>query len=141
MLVVRHLNGGVHSQGQSHFFTRTVVALDAECGTTLRAQGRICCNVYALVDLQTQHLPRIAWQKLEWQRAHAHQIAAVNALKASRHHGPHAQQARALGRPVARRTGAVFLARKDHRGHLGLDEQLARFKNIDKTLSMAGLDR
>jgi hypothetical protein len=37
----------------------------------------------------------------------------VDALEAARDHGLHAQQLRALGRPVARRAGAVLLAAED----------------------------
>ena len=38
----------------------------------------------------------------------------MDALEALRDHRAHAQQDRALGRPVARRAGAVFLAGEDH---------------------------
>jgi hypothetical protein len=51
--------------------------------------------------------------ELQRQHAHAHQVAAVDALEAARHHGLDAQQLRALGGPVAARPGAVFLAGKD----------------------------
>src|SRR5690606_5480659 len=52
---------------------------------------------------------------LELQRNHAHadQVRAVDALIAFGDDGADAQQAGALGRPVARRAGAVFLAGED----------------------------
>ena len=46
----------------------------------------------------------------EGRNAHADQVRAVDALEALGDHGAHAEQVRALGRPVARRAGAVFLA-------------------------------
>ena len=52
-------------------------------------------------------------QKLQRQHAHADQIRAMNALEAFGDHGAHAQQQRALGGPIARGAGAVFLARDD----------------------------
>jgi hypothetical protein len=70
--------------------------------TSLPVSLRVCHDV-ARLELQRQH-------------AHAHQVAAVDALEAARHHGLDAQQLRALGGPVARRAGAVFLAGEDHRG-------------------------
>ena len=73
--------------------------------------------------------------QLQRQHAHPHQVAAVDALEALGDHRPHAQQRRALGRPVAGAAGAVLLAGEDHQRHrLGLvahgrvvdGEQLAR---------------
>ena len=55
------------------------------------------------------------------QNAHAHEVGAVDTLKALGDHGAHAEQVGALGRPVTRGAGAVFLAGKDHqRRALGL---------------------
>ena len=56
--------------------------------------------------------------KLQRQNAHAHQVRTVNALEALRNHRPHAQQLWSLGRPVARRTRTVFLARQNHQRHV-----------------------
>ena len=53
-------------------------------------------------------------EELQRQNAHADQVGAVDALEAFGDHGAHAQQQRALGRPVARRAGAVFLAGDHH---------------------------
>ncbi len=52
---------------------------------------------------------------LNWQRQHAHadEVGAVDALEALRDDGLHAEQLRALGGPVARAAGAVFLAGED----------------------------
>ena len=54
---------------------------------------------------------------LELQRQHAHvdEIAAVDALEALGDHRLDAEQQRALRRPVARRSRAVFLARDESR--------------------------
>ena len=44
----------------------------------------------------------------------------MDALEALRDDGLHAEQAGALGRPVARAAGAVFLARDDDQRRAGL---------------------
>ena len=59
-------------------------------------------------------LPRLELQR---QHAHADQVAAVDALVALGDHRAHAQQQRALGRPVARGAGAVLLAREHDQRH------------------------
>jgi superfamily II DNA helicase RecQ len=56
---------------------------------------------------------RVVGDELQWQHAHADQIGAVDAFVAARDHRTHAEQARSLGRPVARRAGAVLLAGDD----------------------------
>ena len=57
---------------------------------------------------------------LEHQREHAHadQVGTMDALEGLRDHGADAEQDRALGRPVARRAGAVFLAGEYHQRHV-----------------------
>src|SRR5690606_21745718 len=65
---------------------------------------------------QAQGLAALAGHELERQHAHTHQVAAMDALKALRDYGPHAQQERALGGPVARAARTVLLARDDEDG-------------------------
>jgi hypothetical protein len=52
--------------------------------------------------------------ELQRQHAHADEVRAVDALEALDDHRAHAEQVGALGRPVAARAGAVFLAGDDH---------------------------
>ena len=56
-----------------------------------------------------------AFLEHQWQHAHADEIGAMDALKTLRDHRADAEQNRALGGPVARRSGAVFLARETPR--------------------------
>src|ERR1700737_3420532 len=74
-------------------------------------------NLEDLFAGQIQRLRIFSGQELQWQNAHAHEIRAVDALVTLRDYGAHAQQARALGRPVAGGTGTVLLAGNDHQGH------------------------
>ena len=69
--------------------------------------------------------PGASWRRLTAAagavaEAHADQVAAVDALEAQRQHGADAQQALALGGPVARRSGAVALARDEHHRQPGV---------------------
>ena len=78
-----------------------------------------------------------AFLEAEREDAHADEVGAVDALEALRDDGLHAEQARALGRPVARAAGAVFLAGDD-------DERRARLLVlhrgvVDAHLLAAGL--
>ena len=56
---------------------------------------------------------RLAVGVLQRQHAHADQVRAVDPLVGLGDDGPDAEQRRALGRPVARRAGAVLLAGQD----------------------------
>ena len=56
-------------------------------------------------------------RELQRQHAHADEVGAVDALEALGDHRAHAEQPRALRRPVARRAGAVFLAGEDDQRH------------------------
>ena len=78
-------------------------------------------DLHHLVALEAKRLRVLAVQELAGQHAHADQVRTVDSLESFRHHRLHAQQVRALGRPVTRRAGAVFLAREHHQRHaLGL---------------------
>ena len=72
-------------------------------------------DVERLEPGQAQALGVLPGQELERQHAHAHQVAAVDALEALGDDRLDAQQARPLGRPVAAGAGAVFLAGQDDR--------------------------
>ncbi|MCY1501118.1 hypothetical protein D9M68_351810 [compost metagenome] len=63
---------------------------------------------------QAQGLAVIAVLELQGQYAHAHQVGAVDAFEAFSDHRLDPQQVGALGRPVAGRPGAVFLAGHYH---------------------------
>ena len=71
-----------------------------------------------LVALQAERLPGRAVLEHQRHDAHADQVRAVDALEGLCDHGADAEQGRALGRPVARRAGAVFLAGEDDERHL-----------------------
>ncbi len=68
-----------------------------------------------LVALDAERGGAVGAEELQRQHAHADQVGAVDALEAARDHRLDAEQLRALGGPVARRAGAVFLAAEDHR--------------------------
>jgi hypothetical protein len=70
---------------------------------------------------QLQRRRRVVADELQRQHAHADQIGAVDALEAARDHGAHAEQPRSLGRPVARRAGAVLFAGDDDRRRAPLE--------------------
>ena len=59
----------------------------------------------------------VAGQELQRQDAHHQQVRAVDPLVALGDHRLHAEQVRALGRPVARRARAVLLAREHDQRH------------------------
>ena len=89
----------------------------ANCSTSSLNPG----NLKYFFASQFQRLGALSREELQRQDAHADQVGAMNALVALRNHGLHAQQPRALGRPVARGTRAVFLAGENHqRDALGL---------------------
>ena len=55
--------------------------------------------------------------ELQRQHAHADEVRPVDPLEALGEHGAHAEQSRALRRPVTRRAGAVLLAGDDDERH------------------------
>src|SRR5699024_6519238 len=71
-------------------------------------------DVEGLGAVQAQAFGVFAVNEGQRQHAHADQVGAVDALVAFGNHGLDAEQARALGRPVARGAGAVFLAGNDN---------------------------
>src|ERR1700674_5495078 len=84
------------------------------------------------VDLAPRQLKRLAILSLsEFQRQHAHpdQVAAMDSLEALGDRGAHAEQQRTLGRPIARRTGAVLLTRDHDQRHAFLAVAFAGLEN------------
>ncbi|MBG9885618.1 hypothetical protein ABE10_03255, partial [Bacillus toyonensis] len=71
--------------------------------------------------VEAQRLPGLADGELQRHDAHADEVRAVDAFEALGDDRLHPEEVRALGRPVARRAGAVLLAAEDHqRGALRL---------------------
>src|SRR3546814_19944501 len=71
------------------------------------------CSSDLLVARQAERVLVLAVLELERQHAHADQVRTVDALEALDDDGADAEQVRALRRPVARRSGAIFLAADD----------------------------
>jgi len=59
---------------------------------------------------QPERLRALAVRELQRQHAHADEVGAMDALEALRDHRPDAEEARALGGPVARGSGPVLAA-------------------------------
>ena len=106
---------------------RTVTSRTSPLGRVMRSV-RFCWGLRLASRPSTSYvsrpssLQRRAVVPLELQRQHTHadKVAAVDALERLRDHNLHAKQARAFGRPVARGTGAVLLARNhDERRAVG----------------------
>src|SRR5690606_31055695 len=66
-----------------------------------------------LAAVQAERIAALALHELQRDDAHHDQIAAVDALEALGDDRLDAKQRRALGRPVARATGAVLVAGQD----------------------------
>src|SRR5690606_40412986 len=78
-------------------------------------------NGEAVVAGQAERRAALALAELQRQNAHADEVRTVDALEALDDYRAHAEQAGALGGPVAARAGAVFLAGDHHqRGPVGL---------------------
>jgi hypothetical protein len=78
---------------------------------------------------EPERLTRLTVRELAWNDAHANEIRSMNALEALGDHRPHAEEHRPLRRPVARRTGAVFLAGDDHERGAA---RLVRFTRLEE---------
>src|SRR3546814_4590435 len=71
---------------------------------------------FRAVDLQLLHARAV--HELQRQHSHEHEVCAMDALEIADDHGLAAEQLRALGRPVARRTLAVLVTAEHHRRHV-----------------------
>ena len=69
---------------------------------------------------EAEALRVLALRELAGEHAHADQVGTMDTLEALGDHRLDAEQHGALRRPVARRPGAVFLARQDHQRRAGL---------------------
>src|SRR5437899_11715322 len=96
-------------------------------------------DIERLFTGDAQRYDAIAALELARQHAHADQVRAVDALETLGNHGLDAQKLRALRRPVAGRSGAVFLATEDD-GRRPLRDVLHR-RVIDRHLLVAGLEQ
>ena len=74
-------------------------------------------NSYVLLPGQPERCRAGAALELQRQNAHVDEIAAVDPLEALGDDRGHAEQQRALGRPVARRSRSVLLAGNDQQRH------------------------
>ena len=72
---------------------------------------------YRFLTRQPQTLPGLPLLEHQWEDAHPDQVGAMDALEGLGDDGADAQQARALGRPVAAGAGAVLLAGEHHQRH------------------------
>ena len=96
---------------------------------------------------ETEALGALAVGVLERDDAHPDQVRAVDALVRLGDHGAHAEEVRALGRPVARRARAVLLAREDDQRHAFLvvalggveDRHLLAVREVRRPRSLAAL--
>src|SRR5579862_9013425 len=93
----------VDAAEQLHLIDRATGAVNTadELGARLQALGD-AQNIETLGALELQALAVHALLELQRQHRHADEIGAMNALEAFDDHGAHAQELRALGRPVAR---------------------------------------
>ena len=90
------------------------------CGTVtspLAEPASRARSSYTSRPVRPERRDRLAGPELQRQHPHAHEVAAVNPLEALGDDRAHAEQQGALGRPVARRPGAVLLARQHDQRH------------------------
>ena len=113
--VVVHLDGRIDAQLHRLIDDGAVLARDVQSDILLRLD--LIAEAKHVVDFRAVELRASvradAFRELQRQHAHAHEVGAVDALEALRDDGLHAEQAGALGGPVAARAGAVFLAGED----------------------------
>src|SRR5262249_18044895 len=111
---VFRLHEDVHAQRKRRLARRAVAAVDGERhvlprGDAAGEPGHV--ERFGAVD--AERLDAVGSLEFAGKHAHPDEIGAMDALEAPRDHGAHAQQVRALGRPVARRAHAVVLAREN----------------------------
>ena len=115
-------------------FDRAVGAVDDQRHVLLRHQLAIdTIDVEGFAAVQPQRADAVAILELQRQHAHADQVRAVDALEAAGDDRPDSEQHGALGRPVARRAGAVFLASQHHGRNALLQVRLGRV--VDRGLT------
>ena len=121
MAVVLGLHRGVDAHDHPEFGDRAVVRRRGD--RHLLGQLALVEHVEpgdgeALTSREPEALDRVALVELQRHHAHADEVGAVDALEALRDHGAHAEQRRALGRPVAAAPRSVFSAGQHDQRHV-----------------------
>src|SRR6266581_4085540 len=115
VLVVVHLDRRVDAQQQRDFLRAAVGSPDHERRVLLRPDLALdAANVQGLVAFDPERRDRVAAFELEGEHTHADEVRAMDALEALHDHRAHAEQQRALRRPVARAARPVLLAAEHH---------------------------
>src|SRR6185437_5732775 len=84
--------------------------LRVEHGTQLSG---LIADAVDLFPCELQRLGVLSREELQWEDAHADKVGAMNALVAFGNDEADAEQTRALGRPIPRRTRPIFFAREN----------------------------
>ncbi len=114
VLEVVQLVQGIDAADQRHALEGAVAGDDFGDQALARFEFAMqASNGDLLVALHAERLPGRALLEYQGHHAHADQVGAVDALERLRDDRAHPEQHRALGGPVARRAGAVFLAGED----------------------------
>src|SRR6516162_7501274 len=109
------LIGGIDPADQRHALESAIGGHDFRLQPLMWLEIAMqAANGDLFVTTQSERLPRRALFEHQRNHAHADQIGTMDALKRLRDHRPDAEQHRTLGRPIARRAGAVFLAGEYH---------------------------
>src|SRR5829696_2906598 len=133
---VLDLDRGVHAGLYRELLLFAFVAGDLDGQLFARLEAGKASDVEGFVARETKRFCALALGELQGQHAHADQVRAVDALEALRDDGPHPEQERTLRRPVARRTGPVFLAGQDDKRHVFLAVSQTRL--VDRGLFPIG---
>src|SRR5262249_51470043 len=110
---VENLVLGIDPAKRLDLLDAAIVASDAQIYAPPGCEFAHARDGHSLGAGQLELIPAHAVEELQRQHAHADQVRAMDALEAFSDHSSHAKQARALGGPVARGAGAVFLAGED----------------------------
>src|SRR6267154_136810 len=118
-MVVGNLFGSIDAGDYRKVFGLAALGFGVHADGFSRGQRGDALDVKNLVAGEAERFARIATLKFQWHDAHADQVAAVDALVTFRDDRADAQQACALGGPIARRAGAVLFSGDDHEGNAG----------------------
>src|SRR5258705_437650 len=114
VLVVVHLDRRLDAQQQRDFLHAAVGSPDDERRVLLRPDLAFdAADVHGLVAFDAERRDRVAALELEGEHAHADEVGAMDTLEALHDYRAHAEQQRALRRPVARAARAVLIAAED----------------------------
>src|SRR5207249_9788915 len=113
--VVLNFYRSVDAQRHRDFFAAAVGAVNHQGNILPRlGVGAETDEVKHFTAVELESLSIRAFFELTGQDSHADEIAAVYTLEALRHDRADSQEARALGRPVARTARAVLLPGEDY---------------------------